>query len=59
VFKLLAEGKTSRDIARYLSISLKTAMTHRSNIMAKLQMHSRAELIRFAIRRAIIPVEGP
>ncbi len=59
VFKLLAEGKTSRDISRYLSISLKTAMTHRTNIMTKLQMHSRAELIRYAIRKAIIPVEGP
>lgn len=59
VFKLLAEGKTSRDISRYLSISLKTAMTHRTNIMAKLRMHSRAELIRYAIRKAIIPMEGP
>lgn len=58
VFKLLAEGKTSRDIARYLTISLKTAMTHRSNIMEKLRMHSRAELIRYAIRKEIIPVDG-
>jgi DNA-binding NarL/FixJ family response regulator len=59
VFKLLAEGKTSRDISKYLTISLKTAMTHRSNLMAKLGLHSRAELIRYAIRKAIIPVEGP
>jgi DNA-binding NarL/FixJ family response regulator len=57
VFKLLAEGKTSRDIAKYLNISLKTAMTHRTNIMAKLNMHSRTELVRYAIRKAIIPVE--
>ena len=57
VLKLLAEGKTSRDIAKYLGISLKTAMTHRENIMAKLDMHSRAEIIRYAIRKAIIPVE--
>jgi two-component system, NarL family, response regulator NreC len=55
VFKLLAEGKTSRDIAKYLNISLKTAMTHRTNIMAKLNMHSRTELVRYAIRKAIIP----
>jgi len=55
VFKLLAEGKTSRDIAKYLGISLKTAMTHRTNIMAKLNMHSRTELVRYAIRKAIIP----
>lgn len=59
VFKLLAEGKTSRDISKYLSVSLKTAMTHRTNIMAKLNLHSRAELIRYAIRKAIVPVEGP
>jgi DNA-binding NarL/FixJ family response regulator len=57
VFKLLAEGKTSRDIAKYLSISLKTAMTHRAHIMEKLGMHSRSEIIRYAIRRAIIPPE--
>ncbi len=60
VFKLLAEGKTSRDIAKYLGISLKTAMTHRANIMAKLGVHSRAELIRLAIRKAVISLdEGP
>jgi DNA-binding NarL/FixJ family response regulator len=59
VFKLLAEGKTSRDIAKDLPISLKTAMTHRTNLMAKLNMHSRAELIRYAIRKAIISLEGP
>ena len=59
VFKLLAEGKTSRDISKYLNISLKTAMTHRTNIMAKLNMHSRTELIRYAIRKAIISVDGP
>ena len=57
VFKLLAEGKTSREISKYLTISLKTAMTHRSNIMEKLHMHSRAELIKYALRREIIPNE--
>lgn len=57
VLTLLAEGKTSRDIAKYLTISLKTAMTHRANVMAKLDVHSRAELIRFAIRKGILPVD--
>jgi two-component system response regulator NreC len=57
VFKLLAEGKTSREIANYLTISLKTAMTHRANIMEKLRIHSRAQLIRYAIRKSVIPVE--
>jgi DNA-binding NarL/FixJ family response regulator len=59
VFKLLAEGKTSREIAKYLSISLKTAMTHRTHLMGKLELHSRAELIRYAIRKSIITVDGP
>jgi two-component system response regulator NreC len=54
VFKLLAEGQTSRDISKYLSISVKTAMTHRTNIMEKLHIHSRNELIRYAIRKSII-----
>lgn len=58
VFKLLAEGKTSREISKYLSISLKTAMTHREHIMAKLEIHSRAELIRYAIRKGILSVDG-
>lgn len=55
VFQLLAEGKTSRDISRYLTISLKTAMTHRTNIMEKLRIHSRTELVRYAIRTGVIP----
>ncbi len=54
VFKLLAEGKTSRDIAKYLGVSLKTAMTHRTNTMAKLGVHSRGDLIKYAIRKGII-----
>jgi DNA-binding NarL/FixJ family response regulator len=54
VVKLLAEGKTSRDISKYLTISLKTAMTHRANIMAKFNMHSRTELVRWALQRGII-----
>jgi DNA-binding CsgD family transcriptional regulator len=54
---LLADGKTSREIAKYLSISLKTAMTHRTHLMAKLELHSRAELIRYAIRKSIISVD--
>jgi DNA-binding NarL/FixJ family response regulator len=59
VLKLLAEGHTSREIARYLGISLKTAMTHRSNLMGKLGVHSRAELIKYAVRKGVIDFEGP
>lgn len=57
VIKLLAEGRTSREIAKELGISLKTAMTHRANLMTKLDLHSRGDLIKFAIRRGIIQVE--
>lgn len=57
VFTLLAEGKTSRDISKYLTISLKTAMTHRTHIMEKLNMHTRSELIRYAIRKGVITSE--
>jgi DNA-binding NarL/FixJ family response regulator len=57
VFKLLAEGRTSRDISKYLTISLKTAMTHRTHLMEKLNMHSRSELIRYAVRKAVISVD--
>jgi two-component system response regulator NreC len=57
VFKLLAEGRTSREIAKYLGVSLKTAITHRTNLMAKLNVHSRAELIRLALRWGVITVE--
>jgi DNA-binding NarL/FixJ family response regulator len=57
VFKLLAEGATSRDIAKYLSISLKTAMTHRGHVMEKLNVHSRAELIKYAVRKGILQIE--
>lgn len=57
VFKLLAEGRTSREIARYLNISLKTAMTHRANLMSKLRIHSRAEVIKYALRRGVIRLD--
>lgn len=57
VFKLLAEGRTSREIAQYLTVSLKTAMTHRANLMSKLHLHSRTELIKYAIRKGVIQVD--
>lgn len=57
VFTLLVEGKTSREISTYLTISLKTAMTHRTNVMEKLNLHSRAELIHYAVRHGILPAD--
>ena len=57
VFTLLVEGKTSREISTYLTINLKTAMTHRTNVMEKLNLHSRTELIHYAVRHAILPAD--
>lgn len=57
VFQLLAEGRTSREIAKYLGVSLKTAMTHRANLMSKLELHSRADLIKFGVRKGIIQID--
>ncbi|MBP7692728.1 MAG: response regulator transcription factor [Anaerolineales bacterium] len=54
VLGYLAEGTNSRDIAEALSISPKTVSRHRENIMAKLNLHSRAELVKYAIRKGII-----
>jgi DNA-binding NarL/FixJ family response regulator len=54
VLKLVAEGKTSREIAKYLGVSLKTAMTHRAHVMEKLGLHSRGEIIKYALRRGVI-----
>ncbi len=57
VLKLVAEGRSNKDVADLLGISVKTAMSHREHIMEKLDLHSRTELIRFAIKQGIIRVE--
>jgi DNA-binding NarL/FixJ family response regulator len=57
VLQLTAEGHTSAEIADRLGISSRTAETHRSNLMHKLDMHTPADLIRYALRRGIIPLE--
>ena len=54
IVQLLAEGNSNKDIARALSISVKTAETHRSNIMRKMGFGSLPELVRYAIRNKII-----
>jgi len=53
VIQLIAEGKTSKEIASTLSISTKTAENHRKNIMEKLDIHSVAELTKYAVRQGI------
>jgi DNA-binding NarL/FixJ family response regulator len=54
IVQLLAEGNGNKDVARVLNISVKTAETHRSNIMRKMGFGSLAELVRYAIRNKII-----
>jgi DNA-binding NarL/FixJ family response regulator len=54
IVQLLAEGNSNKDVARVLNISVKTAETHRSNIMRKLGLGSLPELVRYAIRNNII-----
>jgi len=54
VVQLVAEGRTNKEVATALNISVKTAETHRTNIMRKLDCHSLSELVRYAIRNKII-----
>lgn len=54
VFTMLAEGVSNQEIAESLVISPKTVERHRENIMRKLNLHSRSELVRYAIRKGII-----
>ena len=54
VVQLLAEGKSNKEIAKTLNLSIKTVETHRAALMRKLDLHSLADLVRFAIRNQII-----
>ncbi len=57
VLKLIAEGNTLQHIADVLCLSIKTVMTHRSNLMEKLGIHNRTELIKYAIRRGLVSLD--
>jgi DNA-binding NarL/FixJ family response regulator len=59
LLQLLAEGKTSKDIAAELDISVYTVDAHRSRIMKKLKLRTIGELVRFAIERGLIPISAP
>ena len=54
IVQLLAEGKSSKEVAGMLGLSTKTAETHRANLMRKLELHSVSELVRYAIRNRVI-----
>jgi DNA-binding NarL/FixJ family response regulator len=56
VVQLLAEGRTSKEVAVILNLSVKTAETHRTNLMRKLGLHSVADLTRYAVRNGIVQV---
>jgi DNA-binding NarL/FixJ family response regulator len=56
VSQLLSEGKTIKEVAIILNLSVKTAETHRSNLMLKLKLHSIAELVLYAVRNEIVHV---
>lgn len=58
VLKLIADGLSNQEIADSLTISVKTVERHRANIMAKLNLHSRTELVKYAIRKGLIEVEN-
>jgi DNA-binding NarL/FixJ family response regulator len=54
IVQLLAEGKSNKEVAVSLHISVKTAETHRTNLMRKLDLHSISEVVRYAIRNNIV-----
>jgi DNA-binding NarL/FixJ family response regulator len=56
IVQLLAEGKSNKEVATFLNISVKTAETHRANIMLKLKFHSITELVRYALKNKITEV---
>jgi DNA-binding NarL/FixJ family response regulator len=54
VLQLIAEGKSTKDVACLLGISVKTAESHRSRLMQKLDIHETASLVRYAVRRGLV-----
>jgi len=56
ILQLIAEGYTNKQIAEILTISIKTVQSHRLNLMQKLNLHDRGELIKYAIQKKIIEI---
>jgi DNA-binding NarL/FixJ family response regulator len=54
IVQLIAEGRSSKEVAVALNLSVKTAETHRANIMRRLQLHSVSELVRYAVRNLMV-----
>ncbi len=55
VLKLVADGRSNKEVASVLGISVKTAMSHREHMMDKLDLHNRTDLVRFALRKGVLP----
>ena len=58
ILALVADGLTNRQIADQLVVSVKTVETHRTNLMQKLDLHDRTELVKYAIRKGLISLEA-
>jgi DNA-binding NarL/FixJ family response regulator len=58
IVQLIAEGKSTKDIAFLLKISIKTVEAHRMQLMERLDIHDVASLARYAIRVGLVPPEG-
>jgi len=56
VFRLVAEGKSNKEVADELGISVKTAMSHREHVMHKLDLHNRTELVKHALKLGVIRI---
>ncbi|HEY3837046.1 MAG TPA: LuxR C-terminal-related transcriptional regulator, partial [Bryobacteraceae bacterium] len=54
IVSLLAKGRSNKEVATELNISLRTAETHRANIMNKLQLHSVQDLVRYAVKNKLV-----
>jgi DNA-binding NarL/FixJ family response regulator len=54
VLQLLAEGKTNKEVASLLNVSPNTVESHRTNLMQKLNLHNTAEIVLYAVRKALV-----
>jgi DNA-binding NarL/FixJ family response regulator len=58
VLQLLAEGRANKEVANILGVGVSTVETHRMNLMQKLNLHSTAEIVLYAVRKRIVPSEA-
>jgi two-component system response regulator NreC len=56
VLQLIAEGKSTKDVAALLGVSVKTAESHRSRLMQKLDIHETASLVRYAVKHGLVQI---